>query len=69
MINDPSTFRDAAIVITDLNGKKIREMPVEVTEGMNEVLFHHGYNMTGTYLYSLFVDGKLVGTKKMVFAN
>src|SRR5688572_23128812 len=68
-VNDPSTVRDASIVITDLNGKKIREMPVEVTEGMNEVLFHHGYNMTGTYLYSLFVDGKLVGTKKMVFAN
>lgn len=68
-VKDPVSVREASIVITDLNGKKIREMPVEVIEGMNEVLFHHGYNMTGTYLYSLFVDGILIGTKKMVFAN
>lgn len=68
-VEDPASVRDASVIITDLNGKKIRELSVEVKEGMNEVLFHHGYNMTGTYLYSLFVDGVLIGTKKMVFAN
>ena len=68
-VNDPVSVQKAFITITDLNGKKIRDIAVDVQEGMNEVLFHHGYNMTGTYLYSLVVDGQLVGTKKMVFSN
>lgn len=68
-VNDPVSVHEAFITITDLNGKKVRDIVVDVKEGMNEVLFHHGYNMTGTYLYSLVVDGKLVGTKKMVFSN
>lgn len=68
-VNDPIGVRNATIVITDLRGKKVKEIPVEISGGMNEVLFEHGYNMTGTYLYSLYVNGQLVGTKKMVFAN
>jgi len=69
LVNDPVSIHLAQIVITDLRGKTIKEIPVEVKEGMNEVLFHHGYNMTGTYLYSLFINEKLIATKKMVFAN
>jgi hypothetical protein len=68
-IADPTTIKNANIVITDLSGKEIKTIGVPVTEGMNEVLFHHGYNMTGTYLYSLVIDGKLIATKKMIFAN
>jgi hypothetical protein len=68
-VNDPVSIKETYIIITDLNGKEIKRLPVEVIEGMNEVLFHHGYNMAGTYLYSLFVNGQLIGTKKMVFAN
>ena len=68
-IGNPSEIEQASIVIRDLNGKEIKTMPVTVVEGMNEVLFTHGYNMTGTYLYSLIVNDQLVATKKMVFAN
>lgn len=68
-VGDPAAITDAQIVINDLRGKEIKRMPVAVQEGMNEILFHHGYNMTGTYLYSLYVNGQLIGTKKMVFAN
>ncbi len=69
MVPDPASIKDARIVISDLNGKKVKEMEVIVHEGMNEVIFHHGYNMTGTYLYTLFVNEVLIGTRKMVFAN
>lgn len=69
IVTDPASIKSAVIVIADLNGKKIKEIPVVVSEGMNEVLFHHGYNMAGTYLYSLFINDQLMGTKKMVFAN
>jgi hypothetical protein len=63
------TSRDAQITITDLQGHLIREMPVYVQQGMNEVLYDHGYNIVGTYLYSLYIDSRLIATKKMVFAN
>lgn len=69
LVHDPVQVKDARIVIRDMNGVTVKELPVEVKEGMNEILFHHGYNMTGSYLYSLYVDGILMGTKKMVFAN
>ena len=52
-----------------MQGKPIKEIPVPIQQGMNEVLYEHVYNMTGTYLYSLFIDDQLVATKKMVFAN
>ena len=69
LVHDPVSVHNAKIVINDLNGKKVKEMPVEVKEGMNEVIFQHGYNMTGTYLYSLYINDQLIATKKMVFAN
>nr|MDQ3015239.1 M28 family peptidase [Bacteroidota bacterium] len=69
MVPDPVNVTNARILIVDLNGRIVKELPVGVKEGMNEVVFHHGYNMTGTYLYSLFVNDVLIGTRKMVFAN
>ena len=69
MVHGPVAGFKANIVITDLNGKRIREIPVAVQQGMNEVLYEHGYNMVGTYLYSLFLNDQLIDTKKMVFAN
>lgn len=68
-IGDPIAIKNVRIVITDLNGRIVREIPVVVQEGMNEILFTHGYNMTGTYLYSLYANDKLIATKKMQFAN
>lgn len=69
MINDPVSIHEAHVAITDINGKLIETIPVAVTEGMNEILFHHGYNMSGTYFYTLYVDDRLIATKRMVFAN
>jgi hypothetical protein len=68
MVADPAGVDNAFIAITDINGKLVKEIPVAVKEGMNEVLYHHGYNMTGTYLYSLFVDDRLIETRRMIFA-
>ncbi len=52
-----------------MSGRLVRRMPVTLQAGMNEILYEHGYNMTGTFLYSLWLDGTLVDTKKMVFSN
>ena len=68
-VKDPVAVHSAKIIVTSTEGKLVKEIPVNVHEGMNEVLFDHGYNMTGVYLYSLFVNDSLIATKKMVFAN
>ena len=69
IVYDPLAITDARISITDLNGKRIKEIPVAVKEGINEVLYTHGYNMVGTFLYTLYINGQVVDTKKMVFSN
>lgn len=69
IVHDPAIVGDAVIRITDLAGRLIKELPVAVKEGMNEVVYTHGYNMVGTYLYSLYLNHQLVDTRKMVFSN
>lgn len=60
---------EARITISDPGGRRLLDIPVNVQAGMNEVLYTHGYAMTGTWLYSLWLDGRCIDTKKMVFAN
>lgn len=62
-------YREACIAVTDLEGREIKRMDIDIREGLNEVLYRHGYNMTGTFLYSLVIDGEIVETRRMVFAN
>lgn len=59
----------AIIRIYDVNGKVIETIQTRLEEGMNEMLYTHGYGRTGVYLYSLEVNGRLIDTKRMIFAN
>jgi hypothetical protein len=62
-------YKKASMRITDLSGKLVEEIPVEIQQGTNEVLYEHGYGASGTLLYSLVIDGQIVSTKEMIFAN
>ena len=62
-------YREAHVVVSDSEGRVVKCLPVKIKGGMNEMLYHHGYNVTGVYTYSLVVDGQVVDTKRMVFAN
>jgi hypothetical protein len=62
-------YKKASMRVTDLNGKLLKEIPVELQQGMNEVLYEHGYGASGVLLYSLVIDGKVISTKEMIFAN
>ncbi len=68
-VHEKPSYREAYILITDLNGREITRLPAELNEGTNEILYDHGYNKTGVYGYSLVVDGTIMDTKRMVFAN
>jgi hypothetical protein len=61
-------YRTASVQISDMEGKIVQELPVNLHQGMNEVLYTHGYGGVGTYVYTLLVDGHPVDAKKMVFA-
>ncbi|HYG51823.1 MAG TPA: M28 family peptidase [Flavobacteriales bacterium] len=69
MVSTEKKYRSAHIVITDLSGKEIARMPIELRKGINEVLYTHGYHAQGTFIYSLVIDGKIEQSGKMVFAN
>lgn len=60
---------DAYISVTDIAGKEIKRMKITLNEGMNEVTYEHGYNISGAYVYTLVVNGEKVESKRMVFAN
>ncbi len=65
----PVPYKQAYVLISDMNGKEIQRLPTDILQGMNEVLYTHGYNANGIYAYSLIVDGKRVDTRRMIFAN
>lgn len=62
-------YKEAFISITDIKGREIKRMPVELKQGMNEVIYEHGYGASGIFTYTLLIDGKAVESRKMIFAN
>lgn len=66
---DKAINKNAYISITDLTGKEVKELPIELHQGINEVVYQHGFNMAGTFTYTLIIDGKKIASKKMVFSN
>lgn len=69
MVNENKPYKNAHISIKDTKGLEVRTIPLTLNPGMNEVLYEHGYNLSGTYIYSLVIDGKVVESRKMSFAN
>ncbi|MCB0699070.1 MAG: M28 family peptidase [Chitinophagaceae bacterium] len=69
LANEDMVGKQAIVVITDISGKVLEKLNVTLKQGMNEVLYKHGYNVVGTYTYTLMVDGQPTQSKRMVFAN
>lgn len=68
-LNEEMNYTNASIDIADLSGKIIESIPLELKKGLNEVNYNHGYGITGTFIYTLIVDGKKIQSGKMIFAN
>jgi hypothetical protein len=70
VVSKAPAHKNAFILIRDLaTGREIKRLPLQLKEGVNEVLYEHGYHMSGVMTYTLMVDGKAIDTKTMVFAN
>jgi len=68
-VNSFVDYKEAYILIRDLNGKELKRLPIDLNNEFGEVVYTHGYGHVGTYMYTLIVDGQERGTKRMVFAN
>jgi hypothetical protein len=55
------------VQICSLDGRVVQRIKIPLHKGINEVLFDHGFGFTGTYVYSLLIDGLPVQSKTMVF--
>jgi hypothetical protein len=64
----PAGFRAAQLIITDNSGKAIRQVQLN-TAGNGTVNIDASTLTSGTYSYSLVVDGKVMENKKMIVAH
>lgn len=69
LVEEHVKFKEAYILINDMDGKEVKRLPFDLKLGMNEVLYKHGYGVNGAYVYSLVLDGRILQSKTMVFAN
>jgi len=61
----PSTAINAMIVITDASGKTIKQFN-NLTKGNGAITVEASLLASGSYLYTLVVDGKTIKTKQMI---
>jgi len=64
----PKTFLSAQIIITDNSGKTIKQIPLSNAQ-QGSINIKAGTLSSDSYNYSLYVDGKLIDTKKMVLVK
>ena len=61
----PQKYSSAKIMVTDKGGKKIKELNLS-GNGRNSISVDASNLSSGTYLYSLIIDGKLIDSKQMI---
>jgi hypothetical protein len=64
----PKTFSSAQIIITDNSGKTIKQISLSNAQ-QGSINIKAGTLASGSYNYSLYVDGKLVDTKRMILSE
>ncbi len=64
----PQTASNAMITITDMSGKNVKTIPLS-TMGSGQLTLQTSQLVSGTYTYTLYVDGNLIDTKKMILAH
>ncbi len=63
------SWKKSSLRISDSNGKILQDIPLDIKEGLNEILYEHGYQNQRVIHCSLIIDGKVFTSRKMVFSN
>lgn len=66
---DAIGYNKAQLVISDVSGRVLTRLETDVRQGVNEVLYHHGYGATGVLTQTLLIDGEFIESRSMIFAN
>ncbi|MEO8148256.1 MAG: M28 family peptidase [Bacteroidia bacterium] len=69
IFSDRSINKSCYITVTDIAGKEISRIKLQLRKGINEVLYNHGFHASGTFLCSLYYEGHKTDAVKMVFGN
>jgi len=64
----PQKFNTAQIMVTDKSGKTLKLISISGS-GKGKLNLDASVLASGAYQYSLYVDGKLIGTKQMILAK
>ena len=65
----PEGTNSAIIRVVGLDGRPVKDLVLGASQGRNQIELHTSGLASGTYLYSLFVNGELIATKKMMIAR
>jgi hypothetical protein len=63
--SEAATIKEAALVISDLTGRTLRNIPIEMSPGMNTIFIKKEGLSPGMYIYSLRVAKNIIGIGKM----
>ena len=66
MLTDLSGVSEVKIIVTDVLGRIVDEISATSHLGINSFNYYAQSGMTGTYYYSLQVNGRIVDTKRMM---
>jgi hypothetical protein len=66
--NLPATIHNAYMAIYDLTGKQITTLPI-TDRGSSSITLTSEKLAAGIYIYSIFADGKILDSKRMVVAD
>jgi len=64
----PSKFNSAQVIITDKNGKQLKQLNISGS-GKGSINIDAATFSSGTYQYTLIIDGKLMDTKQMILTK
>ncbi|HRI21377.1 MAG TPA: tail fiber domain-containing protein, partial [Panacibacter sp.] len=64
----PQKFTSAQLAVNDANGKLLKQVLLSGT-GKGKTTIETASLAAGTYTYSLVIDGKLIGSKKMILVK
>ncbi len=68
--NTKTHTKNAIIRIQDMQGNRIKDIPFILSnQEITEIMYYHGYGVSGVYSYSLVIDDEVVDTKRMIFNN
>ena len=68
VVENAIDYDNAHITIYTMSGRELATIDTKVNQGLNEIIYHHGFNAKEPLVYSLFIDGQLIASKRMVFA-